>query len=409
MINQEADILQEILRIQSWFEKTDCNYYSINSLPKNRAVDSLIAKHTWFGVIWRQLFRISPINFRHILGHKGSERNPKAVILLALAYIEIWSHYKHAKFLDDFDSCAKWILSRRSKSVNGFAIPQLKEVIVRGYKANEDDISPFLTYWAGLVFLRAFEYLGDEMYLELADNAALYFVKELPRIEDKGLVYFYYVPNHGDYVRCYNCSALVSSYLVMIGKILRNATYSGYGRKGIQYIVSVQREDGSWFYGNSRDSRYIDNFHTAFILIALYQAKKYYTNDELERSFERGLRYYENKLFKKIGDGMICRPVHFEPRYLPRNSNLIQKVDLRDAALSIILFSLLSQEHKKYSEYAGSILGWTMENMKGRNGYFCELTWLWANNLPYVEFQAWMILALTTYVKCLSKADVYDQ
>ncbi len=398
MKKQESSILQEIFQIDSLIKRNNYDYYSINSLPMNKMIDSLITKNNWLGIFWRQLFRLSPINLRTIFRQNANHKDPKAMILLSLAYLELWNCYKDIKYLESFEYCINWVISHRSNMTRYFAIPQLKKILVKGYKTDEKDISPFLTFWAGFLFLESYKYLGNQRYLDLADSVGKYFIDELPRSENENVLYFYYVPNHQDKVRIYNCSALISAYLLKLSSISLDSMYLKYGKKGIQYIINVQNQDGSWFYGNNKFTRYIDNFHTAFIIFALYEAKKYYNNNELKRSFKLGLSYYENKLLKKISNNLI-RPIHFDARYLPPNSNFIQKVDLRDSALSIILFSILSKESQKYSEYANNILNWTVKNMKGKIGYYCELTWLWPNKIPYIEFQAWIVLSLSIYLK----------
>ncbi len=97
------------------------------------------------------------------------------------------------------------------------------------------------------------------------------------------------------------------------------------------------------------------------------------------------------------------RPTHFVRRFWPTNSSLIQRVDLRDAALAVILFTRLSQKDGAWLERAASVLNWTNQHMKNGSTYASEITWAWKNRIPYIEFQAWMLLALAEYHRAVSE------
>src|SRR5690606_7295038 len=119
------------------------------------------------------------------------------------------------------------------------------------------------------------------------------------------------------------------------------------GQRGIHKIINVQNSDGSWFYGNEgRVTKYIDNFHTGFILKALNGIPSKYKTKILEEAFESGLEFYEKSLFTRGKNGL--RPLHFFPKYVPLNSNIVQRVDIRDCAMGIIIFSGLGKNDEAY-------------------------------------------------------------
>lgn len=392
----------EIVDLHNWLSSRDYNYYALNSWPEAKRLNNLFKKYKFLGIIWRQLFRLSPINLRHLFFRADSELSPKAPILLAKAYLELWRHFKIDEFKESWELCLERVLSLRSNRPRNFAVLHVRDLFMQAYQASEQDVAPLLTAWAGQLFLRAYETFGDSKYLELAKSVANYFIEEHPKDENEQHVYFYYHSSIDD--KIYNNSAAVSSFLVRLGHLASDGTAYWYGKKGLDFITDAQERRGFWFYGEKRYGRYVDNFHTAFILLALYEALPYCSEQRLRESFEKGLKYYIDTFFRKTSSQRV-RPVRFDPRFIPLNSNAIQKVDIRDCALSIMLFSELSKERPRFAKYTNSILEWTNKYMKKGPCYFTEITWLWKNRIPYIEFQAWMLLSMAIYCKHMNNRE----
>lgn len=390
------DIGEEIQAMLAAQAAKEYNGHGLNTLPANDLVDQLIGKFHRLGLLWRQLFRLSPVNLRPLLGRQNCQKDPQSIILFALCSLEMFDFLKNEEFLQGFRQLTEWILEHRSGTAKNFAMTQQYRLFVQHYTATAQDLCPYSTAFAGILFLKAFQYLGDEKYLELAEAAGRYFSEELAKVESEKGLYFYYVPNHPGDLRLYNVSAIISAFMIKLGHVSKKPFYAEYGQKGLEYLINVQNPDGSWFYSNSERGRYIDNFHTAFILLAFHKALKYFHDKKLKSSFDLGLAYYKQHLFHEVSPG-LTRPVHFDPRFWPHNSNLIQKVDLRDAALAICLFSLIPGEEN--ATLAREVLAWTMSHMKGPEGYYCELTWFWANKIAYIDFEVWMALALVQFLK----------
>lgn len=392
----------EIVDLHNWLSSRDYNYYALNSWPEAKYLNHLFKKCNFLGVIWRQLFRLSPINFRPLFFLADSELSPKAPVHLAQAYLELWRCFKLDEFKESWELCLERVLSLRSNRTRNFAVRHVRDLFVLAYQASIQDVAPLLTAWAGQLFLRAYETFGDSKYLELAKSVANYFIEEHPKDENEQHVYFYYHSNLND--KIYNNSAVIASFLIQLGSIASDIAIYKYGKKGLDFIMSAQQPAGFWFYGEKAYGKYVDNFHTAFILLALYESIPYCNDNKVSKSFKNGLRYYIETLFKKTRHGLL-RPIHFDPRFIPLNSNAIQRVDIRDAALSIILFSVMSEDEKKYLKDAESVLQWTYLNMKKNGHYFTEITWLWKNRIPYIEFQAWMLLSMAIYFKHMNNRE----
>ena len=314
-----------------------------------------------------------------------------------MAYLELVKKNKNNDFEESFQKCIKRVKKLRSSKSRYFGVKQGKKLQLKYYRTSIEDIAPILTVWAGDLFLNAYEYYKTEEYYKLTNEIKNYFKHEHPKEFFEESVYFYYSPT-GNF-KIWNASCEISSFLIKTGAIFSDDEAYKLGAKGMNLIINKQNRDGSWFYGETKVMKYIDNFHTAFILRAINKSLKYLKSKELEHSLNKGLKYYKSSFFINRGENLI-QPRHFINKNIPLNSNIIQKIDIRDCALSIILFSELSNMKNEisYRELATYIINWSNKEMFEKTNYYAEKTWLWTNKIPYIDFQAWMLLAIVKYM-----------
>lgn len=387
----KSEIKNYILHLDEWFKKWDFKYYTVNYTPTFAIIDKLSTNNNFIGVLWRQIFRISPFDFRMKLGLLPNIVDPQATIILAFAYLELYIKNKDDIYRECFDICIKRIISLKSSKTKYFAVKQSKKIYLKYYKTTDDDISPLLTVWAGELFLHAYEYFDDEYFRLLAEDIKDYFLYDHPREDLPEGVYFFYSPT-GNF-KIWNASCEISSFLIKYGKTMYDQLSYELGGRGMNLIISNQNFDGSWYYGGTPSTHYIDNFHTAFILRSINNIKAIYNTDVLEKVFEKGMTFYKDNLFKKIDD-MMVRPRHYCGKNLPLNSNVIQKTDIRDCALSIILFTEVYKKESIEQSDAFKVFNWTINNMTNGTLFYAEKTWFWTNKIVYIDFQAWVFLSL---------------
>jgi glycosyltransferase involved in cell wall biosynthesis len=392
---KRTKIITAIQNLHGWLYNKNFKYYTLNYSPFFGVINKLSKRINFAGVMWRQFFRLCPLNIRRPLGLSSEIVDSQATIILATAYLELTRQFQAEMFEKAFEKNINRVFNLKSTRSRNFAVKQGKTLFLKLYRAGTEDIAPLLTAWAGELFIKAYQYFKDGKYMQYAQQVADYFKQEHPCEEDSGTAYFFYDTKSG--FKVWNASAEISAFLLSYGTIFFDHEAVELGKKGMALIIREQRPDGSWFYGESgKSTSYIDNFHTAFILRSLHKATLYWQDNQLQDALKKGIDYYVNYLFARKGQDMI--PVHFDNNFPPRNSNLIEKVDIRDCALAIILFSELFEIDSNFVKYANSIVEWTEQHMKRDTTYFAEKTWLWTNKIPYVDFQAWMLLALAKYV-----------
>ena len=128
-------------------------------------------------------------------------------------------------------------------------------------------------------------------------------------------------------------------------------------RSAVEYSCSRQRPDGSWWYAESTENRWIDNFHTGYNLDSL----KHYTDATGDQSYRRnfleGLGFYKANFFEKNG-----RPKYYHVRTYP--------VDIQCAAQAIDTLAFVSDDDPESLTLAKQVAAWTILNMQDRKGYF---------------------------------------
>jgi hypothetical protein len=379
-----------VMLLHEWLKAHDYNYFSINSVPSLGPLDYLLDRCRSLGIAWRQLFRLCPFDVRLLLGVE-SVQDPEATILLARAYGKLHRVYGDV-FRTPAEECWHRLLRLGQRDDGLFAVPQRRKIRTLNYSTDESEISPLLTAWAGSVFLERYAARQEKESLGRAAQVAAYFLHHHPRDTSDQGVYFYYTPHLAK--RVFNASAEMSAFLVEYGVLSGAREAQDLGWQGMRFVLNAQNADGSWFYGEESWGRYIDSFHTAFILLALARVQRLVPAPSLAAALAKGSHYYVSRLCRKGKHGL--RPVRYDGRYRPMNSTLLQRADLRDCALAMILFCQLAEHGSPYQEMAMSILKWTMARMRHGCWFYPEILWSGKNHNPYINFQAWMLLALAT-------------
>jgi hypothetical protein len=155
--------------------------------------------------------------------------------------------------------------------------------------------------------------------------------------------------------------------------------------------VSKQTDYGAWFYADPPSASHIthDNYHTGFILDAIQQYGLSAGSDEFASAYQRGIEYYEQKLFEPDGAARFM-------------NDRLYPIDIHGCAQGIITFSLQQRHAGTGAATSARILDWTLANMwnpktgwfyyQRRRGYrtrIRELRWC----------QGWMSWALASYLE----------
>ena len=132
-------------------------------------------------------------------------------------------------------------------------------------------------------------------------RAAVSFILErLPRQEDESGQCFGYVP--GEPAAVHNANLLAAVILCDAAELCEEDDWVGEALSCARFTAARQGEDGSWAYSEESYGRWIDGFHTGFVLEGLARVVRATGDDALRRSLDRGLAFYVSQLFGPSGE-----------------------------------------------------------------------------------------------------------
>jgi hypothetical protein len=147
-----------------------------------------------------------------------------------------------------------------------------------------------------------------------------------------------YTPAADDPCGVVNASAYRAFLLTKAGLELDEPQYLEVARRNLNFVLSCQNADGSWFYSTDGERDFVDHFHTCFVMKALAKVEHLTGNSGCREAIERGVSYYVKYLFDS---DRLPKPFSKRPRLT------VYRNELYDCAECINLGTLL---HGRFGE-----------------------------------------------------------
>lgn len=342
---------------------------------------------------WLQAIKRSPIDLRDILQIKKGV-NAKGLALFALAELSRFRTTKDAPNMGNACDIIDRLLETKIAGETADGRPMM----AFGYNFDWQSRSFFVplgtpaivpTAFASQAFIDAYDIFGDEKYLDAADDICRFILTSLNRIDETDdEVCFSYTSLDRSVI--FNASLLAGECLSRVGVRTGNVEYLTMAAKATRFVVRRQRSDGVWIYGAGEKQTWVDNFHTAYVLLSLYRISG--DIDELRsETFDaigRGVNYWLNNFF--LGDGT---PKYFDNETFP--------VDIHSAAVAISTMCELKAIDGRMLPTAQKVAAWTIVNMRDPDGYFYyQKRKSRTIKTPFMRWgQAWMAYALARLVE----------
>jgi len=222
--------------------------------------------------------------------------------------------------------------------------------------------------------------------LDISRSACDFIQKDLNTLkirEDE--ICFSYTPQDKRFV--HNANLLGAQLLAEVAVQTNEEELADLACIAARYSMRCQEKDGSWYYGEASYDRWIDNFHTGFILVSLKRIAKCLDIQWLNSSIELGYEFWKKRMFLSTGI----------PKYYARR---IYPIDIHSVAQSIITFLEFADYDSEAMHWAHLVAKWGIENMQDRQGYFhYQINQHFRIRIPYMRWsQAWMQRALSELV-----------
>jgi hypothetical protein len=391
MIEKSLENLREYIEKQEykgWDPYDGLNSKLFQSIP-------FIKNSRLMRLIWIQTFKRNPINFRDLAGIKKAY-NPKGLGLFLSGYCKLYHINRTQEVRSRILFLSKKILELQSEGWSGACWGYNFDWQARAFFQPKGTPSVVVTSYVANALLDAYEILEDKNLQELAISSKDFILNDLHRTYDgNGDYCFSYSPL--DQTKVFNASLLGSKTLARIYTITNEESLAEEAKKSVQFCMNYQNTDGSWAYGTLPYHQWIDNFHTGFNLEALADYQKYTKNETFNDAIQNGLKYYLDNFFTTEGI----------PKYYNKT---VYPIDIHcPAQLPITLSKLKAFQQNK--ELVDRVINWTISNLQSPSGYFYFRSGKrFKTKIPYIRWaQAWMFLALTTYLSETLKTPEYEK
>lgn len=362
-------------------------YDALNSLYLKRI------SNKWTRILLTQTLRYLPFNLRFFLKIKKGT-NPKALSLFIRALLKISSINRSEFSRDELKSLVERLMEMQSvmKSPNrlmswGYDFPwQSRAFFCASFSPNIQS-----TIMGAHAFYELYKSeLCDKDWRNRSKEVCLgansFLVERLLMHEDEEMAILAYIP--GDKTVVINIQAQAAWSLLRAFSLSGQRRFYDISLKLLRFVERTQHDNGSWYYGKASSQKFIDNFHTGFILEALHECFILYESSVSREAIERGYKFYIENFFKerKI-------PVYFPNKDYPVDSHTI--------AQSIITLSKLSRYDKNSGPLLENLTAWTLRHFQAEKGFFYYQKWpMFQNKISYMRWsQAWMYYALAHYLE----------
>jgi hypothetical protein len=371
----------------------------------NSPLTRVLPRTKFFRTAFTQFVKRSPINLRQILGIR-KQVNPKGVALGLRAIALLVSSGIQARRAVNEQSDG---LTQLDSDLN-----LLTEELLAARVANED--LPCWGYnfdWQSRAFfaprntpnvvctttvanalLDRYELDGSERALEAAVGSCRFLADRINRTEDGESFCFSYTPL--DRSAVHNVNMLGAGLLARAHKLTGEAVFRELALSAASYTLSRQRPDGEWFYGEGANQRWIDSFHTGFILVSIRRMIEDLGTLDWAGVLDKGYEFYTERFF--LADGT---PGYYHDRLYP--------IDVHSAAQAVITFCEMTDLKPNATMLATRAVEWATKNLQAPAGYFYfQRHRAYTNKIPYMRWsQAWMLYALSLYLtKSMGRNDV---
>jgi hypothetical protein len=334
-------------------------------------------------LIWTQTIKRFPLNLRP-LAFIPPQKNSKGLALFALATLSTYRRLKTTEAETDARALLDELWRARIQGYKGAAWGYNFAWQSRNFFAPQGTPMIVPTAFAARAFIEGHRVLGDDSYLQVARSSCDFVLGDLKRTLDTNEeVCFSYSPL--DSTQIFNASLLAAETLASVGVLTGETEFCDLALRAARYVVRRQGEDGSWAYGAEAGQQWIDNFHSAYVLLSLRRIALSCVGAEAElnEAVQRGLTFWRERFF--LADGW---PKYYHDSLYP--------ADAHAAATAIITLLELRELDRGPLPLAETIAAWTIRNLRDDRGYFYyQRRRFYKVHTPYMRWtQGWMLYAL---------------
>jgi hypothetical protein len=374
-------LYESIIRLFRWLEKNDYRGYDTFDGLNAKFLRPLTFENRFLRTVLQQGVRRLPVNVRPLLGIQKSH-STKGMAFLARGFMRLHEATGEAVWADTAEFALQWLIKHQSEGYSGACWGNHFDYQSRSFYLPKGVPTVVWTSLIGHAFLDGYDHFEKDQYMEIALSACEHIVRDLEKYPDGQGACISYIPIGKSLV--HNANTLGGSLLARTFSYTRNEAYRVLAQKAMQYTASYQRPNASWYYGETENLHWVDNFHTAYVLDSFKHYSESTGDGQFDRQMMSGFEYWKNSFF--LSDGT---PKYYNHKTLP--------LDIQCSSQAIDTFVLFHDRDPESLPLALKVAQWTIAHMQDRSGYFYYRRyspWL-VNKTPTLHWgQATMLCAL---------------
>ncbi len=343
-------------QVFAWSRQQDYRGYNKHDGLNSPILRLLLGWGKWPRMVAIQGVMRFPINIRPLLGVPKSY-NPKGLALFTQALLDRYRATGKEEHLAEAEQLLELLLHIRSPGdwsgiCWGYHYPWRDP----GFFAPTNTPNAVVTCFVCEAFLEAYRTTGKQKYLETVGDAINFFLSDLTLLKDEPEeLCFGYMPLPMS-MRVMDVSILIGAVIAQWSTLTDNEDHITTANRLVQYVIRQQTNEAAWFYTDPPGDSHIrhDNYHTGFILDALWRYMHATGDIQWQDNYDRGLKFYAEQLFNADGS----------PRWM---SDQDYPHDIHGAAQGILTFS---RHPKEYPLLADKIAQWAIDDMYHPDGRF---------------------------------------
>jgi rhamnogalacturonyl hydrolase YesR len=352
-----ADEIEHALdRTYHWSRTRDYRGHTKHDALNSPLLKVALGWSKWTRILAIQGIMRFPVNLRPLL-LVGKTVNPKGLALFTMGLIDRYRATNERRYLEEAETLLRRLLTLRSPGswaglCWGYPYPWQD----LGFFAPSHTPNAVVTCFVGEAFLEAYRETGNAMYLETVKSVAGFLLKDLTVLKDttdESCLAYMPLPMT---MRVMDVSILIGALLAQYDALSGQRVHRQSAQKLLNYVIGRQTDYGAWYYTDPAEASPIrhDNYHTGFILDALWRYMQATDDWSWKANYRRGIEFYAQHLFNSDGS----------PRWM---SDQDYPHDIHGAAQGIITFS---RHREEYPAKAESIGRWALDRMYHDSGRF---------------------------------------
>lgn len=244
--------------------------------------------------LWQAMIGRSPLNLRPLLGIKPL-LHTKTMSDFISAYSLLCLRERRVEYVEGIESLCESLLKVSVEGSRGRGWGLRFPLATRFVVAGNQTCNAFNTLNAVQCLVDAYVALGLSEYLDLALKGFSYLEHEIGYRESGDCLAWNYW--RGLDAEIHNINGLMLGLCSRLHDITGEQNYERFAQKLHAALARAQNANGSWYYSDSKNGRWVDGFHTGYILEGFSRAVAAGIIEENDPCFRKGITFYLSMMF----------------------------------------------------------------------------------------------------------------